>query len=360
MSTGTSSSPGPFGALADVAAAFDGGRDYLSACTGGLPPRAAVRAMTADLERAATRGPDTRALDATVVASRAHAAHILGVRAEDVAIGSQTSVMVSLLAANLPDGAEVLAADGDFSSLLLPFVYAGRGIRVRTVPLDDLATRIRPGTALVAFSLVQSGTGAVADADAIVAAARAVGARTLCDLTQAAGWMPVDAARFDAAVCHAYKWLCAPRGVAFLTLRASFAQALRPVHAGWYAGDDPWSSTYGTGAALATTARRFDVSPAWQAFVGAEPALALFAGAPIDRVREHTTGLAREFRARLDLPEPATGSAIVTWPDADGAQLGRLTAAGITASGRAGRARVAFHVFNDTEDVDRAAAALGR
>jgi selenocysteine lyase/cysteine desulfurase len=346
--------------IAHVAAAFDGGRDYLAACTGGLPPRAAVAALTADLQRAAHCGPDTAALTASVSAARTDAARILGVVPDDVAIGSQTSVLVSLLAANLPDGAEVLGAEGDFSSLLLPFVYAGRGIRIRTVPLTELAGEVRPDTALVAFSLVQSATGAVADADAVVAAARARGARTLCDLTQAAGWMPVDASRFDAAVCHAYKWLCAPRGVAFLALASDYARTLRPVHAGWYAGDDPWSSCYGTGATLASSARRFDVSPAWQAFVGAEPALRLFAGAPMAKIHAYTTGLAARFRARMDLPEPGTPSAIVTWPDLEGADLRRLTASGIFASGRAGRARVAFHVFNDLDDVERAAVALGR
>ena len=48
------------------------------------------------------------------------------------------------------------------------------------------------------------------------------------------------------------------------------------------------------------------------------------------------------------------------WADPDGAALVRLSEAGIVASGRAGRARVAFHVFNDGEDVDLAARALGR
>ncbi|MDF2555635.1 MAG: selenocysteine lyase, partial [Microbacterium sp.] len=52
--------------------------------------------------------------------------------------------------------------------------------------------------------------------------------------------------------------------------------------------------------------------------------------------------------------------AIVSWPDADGSALAHLRAAGISASGRAGRARVAFHVFNDEADVTRAARALGR
>lgn len=338
--------------------AFGGGRDYLAACTGGLLPLAAIAALRWELDRAVDRGPDPRALTITVEAARADAARILGVNGEDVAIGSQTSVQVALIAANLPDDAEVLGVEGDFSSLLLPFVYAGRGIRVRTVPLADLAGEIRPGVALVAFSLVQSATGEVADAGAIVTAARAAGARTLCDLTQAAGWMPVDAARFDAAVCHAYKWLCAPRGVSFLALAPEYAAGLRPVQAGWYAGADPWVSTYGTAATLGPGAGRFDVSPAWQAFVGARPSLELFAAAPMPEIHAYTTGLAARFRAERGLPQPGLPSAIVTWPDPEGADLARLTASGITASGRAGRARVAFHVFNDDADVDHAVAAL--
>ena len=50
----------------------------------------------------------------------------------------------------------------------------------------------------------------------------------------------------------------------------------------------------------------------------------------------------------------------MTWADPDGSDLARLAAAGIVASGRAGRARVAFHVFNDEDDVGAALAALGR
>ena len=53
-------------------------------------------------------------------------------------------------------------------------------------------------------------------------------------------------------------------------------------------------------------------------------------------------------------------SAIVSWPDAGGDDLAALSAAGVTASGRAGRARVSFHLWNDEEDVDLAATAVGR
>ena len=63
---------------------------------------------------------------------------------------------------------------------------------------------------------------------------------------------------------------------------------------------------------------------------------------------------------RGDLPQADRSSAIVTWPDPDGTAPAALRGAGIVASGRAGRARVAFHIFNDEADVTRAARALGR
>ncbi|WP_349815113.1 hypothetical protein [Curtobacterium sp. MCBD17_026] len=49
----------------------------------------------------------------------------------------------------------------------------------------------------------------------------------------------------------------------------------------------------------------------------------------------------------------------MTFADADGAALRALTAAGVTASGRAGRLRIAFHLWNDESDVTDVVAALG-
>ncbi|SCY09589.1 Selenocysteine lyase/Cysteine desulfurase [Microbacterium sp. LKL04] len=341
---------------ADVRAAFPDARGYVAACTAGIPTRATRAAVRADLDAL----PDPVRYAAVAERCRTSFARLVGVAPESVALGAQTSAMVSLLAASLPDGAVVLCPDGEFSSLVLPFVHAGRGITVRTVPLEALAASIEPGDTMVAFSIVQSATGAVADADAIVAAARAHGVRTLCDATQAVGWMPVAAGAFDALVCHAYKWLCAPRGVAFLTVTEDFAASILPRQAGWYAGTDPWASCYGGDATLAASARRFDVSPAWQAFVGAEPALALFADANPAALRDEVTALAAALRSRLGLPQPIRATPIVTWRDENGADIARLREAGVVASSRAGNARVALHVFNDLRDVDDIARTLGR
>lgn len=346
--------------LRGARAEFAGGRSYLAACTVGLPIHATRAAVIADLDAAASGHASAVEYTAVVERTRAHFARLVGVDSSRIAIGSQASVFAGLIAAAVPDGAEVLCVEGDFASMVLPFAHAGRGIRLRTAPLAHLAEAITADTWLVAFSVVQSATGEVADAAAIRAAAARHGARTLCDATQAIGWLPVDAADYDAVICHAYKWLCAPRGVAFLAISGEFAQQVPAIFAGWYSGADPWTSCYGHTVALAPDATRFDVSPAWQAFVGAEPALELFASLDPAALYAHATGLAERFSAGMGLDPAARPSAIVTWLDLDGGDLARLTAAGIVASGRAGRARVAFHVFNDEHDVADALAALGR
>lgn len=343
--------------LDDLRSDFDPAPGYLNAATAGVPPRRTVRALRADLDRWGSGGLDVPRYEEAVGAARARFAALARVPVDRVAIGAQVSAMAAVVAASLPDGARVVCVDGDFTSTVYPFLAQAPRLQVCHAPADRLAEAVVPGVDLVAYSLVQSATGQVLDDDAVVAAARAAGAWTLCDLTQAAGWLPVDAGRYDVSVTAAYKWLCAPRGVGFLTVRPEVQDRLRPVQAGWYAGDDPWTSCYGPEMHLAADARRFDVSPAWQAWLGAAESLDAFAATDPAAVRAHAVGLADAFRAGLGLP--SGGSAIVSLPDADGARRAALESAGCRVAGRAGRVRVAFHVWNDEEDVARALAALG-
>ncbi|MGR0219456.1 aminotransferase class V-fold PLP-dependent enzyme [Agromyces sp. ZXT2-6] len=336
---------------------FPAGRGYLAACTLGIPATATVAAVARDLERWRDGVNSPAEYTAVLERARGHAATLLGANVDRVAVGSQGSVFVALAAASAPAGARVVVVDGDFSSVVAPFLAHG-DLDVQHAPLDRLAEAVTPSTWLVAFSLVQSATGEIADAASVIAAARAAGALVLIDTTQATGWMPTDRLDADIIVCHAYKWLSAPRGAAFMAVSDRALDELVPLTAGWYSGEDPWASCYGPELYLAAGARRFDVSPAWHAWAGAEAALELAASLDLDAVRHHDVGLADAFRERLDLPPSA--SAIVSWPDPEGCDLASLTAAGLAASGRAGRARVAFHLWNDEEDVDRAARALGR
>jgi selenocysteine lyase/cysteine desulfurase len=336
---------------------FAAGSGYLAACTLGLPADVTREAVRRDLDRWATGVASGDEYSAILERARVHAAALLGVETRRIATGSQVSVFASLAAASAPSGAEILCVDGDFSSVIGPFLARG-DLRVRHVPLHALADAVTARTWMVSYSLVQSATGEVADAASVATAARDAGARVLIDTTQATGWMPTTELEADMIVCHSYKWLCAPRGAAFAAFSDRAMAELTPLAAGWYSGTDPWASCYGPDLHLADDAGRFDLSPAWHAWVGAEAALDFAASLDAEEVRIYDVGLANAFRERLGLV--ASDSAIVTWPDAEGDDLAALTVAGITASGRAGRARVAFHLWNDDEDVHLAARAIGR
>jgi selenocysteine lyase/cysteine desulfurase len=330
---------------------------YLNTATIGLPPRRAVDAMSAALEVWRSGRAEAAAYDPIVARARERFAALAGTTPDRVAIGNQASTFAGLVAAALPAGARVLAAEEDFSSLLFPFLaHADRGLEVRTVPLAGLLEAIGPGIDLVAVSAVQSADGRLLPGglEALAAAAARHGCLSYVDATQAIGWLPFEAERFDFVACAAYKWLLSPRGTAFGVVRPERLGMLRPLFPGWYAGDDPWASIYGPPLRLAKDARRLDISPAWLAWVGTLPALELLAEVGIAAIHRHDLGLANRLRARLGLPPG--DSAIVTVA-AEGAWE-RLRAAGIVASVRAGAVRLSFHLHNTEADVEAAAAAL--
>lgn len=331
---------------------------YLNASTLGLPPRRTADALRAAVDAWQAGQACAVAYGSVVEAARGLYARLVGVPTGWVAVGSQASVMVADVAAALPDGATVLVVDGDFTSVTGPFeAQARRGVRLLPVPLEELAqavVSVRPTA--VAFSLAQSVDGRLADGRAVADAARSVGALTLCDTTQATGWLDVDAASWDVTVCSAYKWLCCPRGSAFMTVRPEAMDRLAGHNRGWYAGADVWSSVYGLGFAEAPDARRFDVSPAWLAWVGAVPSLETLLELPAAQRRRHGADLADALRDRLGLP--GEGRPVVCLDDGDGSVLTALTAAGCTTAARGGRVRLAFHLWNDGDDVERVVDAL--
>jgi selenocysteine lyase/cysteine desulfurase len=183
--------------------------------------------------------------------------------------------------------------------------------------------------------------------DAISSAAASYDALTLVDATQACGWLPLDAARFSLVVTGGYKSLCR---TAFMTIAPQLRDRIVPLAAGWYAGEHPWDSCYGTPVRLASDARRFDVSPAWLSWHAAAATLELFEALGLGRIHEHNLALANRLRTGLGL-EPGD-SAIVSLNAADEATE-RLADAGVKASVRANRIRLSCHLYNDEEDVDR-------
>ncbi|MGW1817631.1 aminotransferase class V-fold PLP-dependent enzyme [Streptomyces sp. NPDC002125] len=334
---------------------FAPGSTYLNTSTCGLLPRRAAEAVRklADESVMGVRGG--LGSFASVDAARAGFARLAGVTPARVALGGSVAAHVGLIAASLPPGAEVLAPEGEFSSVVSPFAVRG-DLRMRYVPLTGLAEAVRPGTALVAFSAVQSSDGRIADLDAVREAAAAHGARTMLDASQSAGWLPLDAGAFDYTVTGGYKYLLSPRGTSFLTVTEEAQSSLPALYASWVAAEDRSNSTYGPVEKLAAEARRFDEPVAFLAYHAAEQSLELLAEVGIEAVHAHATGLAARFREGLEsIGHPAVpgASAVVAVPGLGGREPD-LAEAGVMVSARAGNLRAAFHLYNTVADVDRA------
>ncbi len=328
---------------------------WLNTASYGLPPRPAWESMQAALRDWRSGRTSWEGWGQSVEAARSRFARMIGVAAADVAVGAQVSQMLAPVGAGLPDGATVLVPDIEFTSNVFPWaVHADRGVTLRTAPVAKLAEHLDPDVDLVAFSLVQSADGEVADLAAITQAARECGAMVLVDATQACGWFPFDASQADVVVAGAYKWMMSPRGTGFCYLAPAVRQRFRPVSAGWFAGERVHGSYYGLPMRLAPDARAFDLSPAWHAWVGTDPALEVIEQIGVQTIYEHNVALANRFLTGLG--QPPSNSAIVT-VDVPGAQ-GKLEAAGIRAAVRNGVLRASFHVYSTESDVDAALNAL--
>jgi selenocysteine lyase/cysteine desulfurase len=320
-----------------LSSAFTPSGHYLDTATYGLAPGSAVAELQAVTAQWAAGTYDPLSCDAVLARARATFARLVDAEPADVAIGHQVSPLVAAVAGSLPPGSRVFAAEGDFTSLLFPFAAAGH--ELHTVELHRLAEAIDAQTDVVAVSAVQSADGRLADLDAITAAACTHEALTVLDATQACGWLQLDARRFDVVLVGGYKWLCHPRGTAFMVAGAAARERLRALNAGWYAGEHPWETCYGLPLRQAAEAS----------------SLELLADVGIERIHDHDLALANRLRAGLDL-EPADSAIVSFTADAHAGE--RLRAAGVRSSVRAGRVRISPHLYNDDADVDRALEAL--
>jgi selenocysteine lyase/cysteine desulfurase len=327
---------------------------YLNTASYGLPPQPAWEALQAVLADWRVGRTSWEGWDEATRTSRESFARLLGVPGTEVAVGAQLSQLIGPVAAAVPDGARVVVPDIEFTSNLFPWLVHQDRLTVETPTTDGLVDAVSDGCDVVAFSLVQSATGEVADYEGIVAAARAVGALVVVDATQGCGWVPFDASKADVVAVASYKWLMAPRGTALAYLSPAVQASTKPLAAGWYAGADVHTSYYGPPLRLAPDARRFDVSPAWFGWVAAAPAFALVEEIGVPAIHDHNVALANRFLAGLDRPPGNSAIVTVDVPDAQA----KLEAAGIRAAVRAGLVRASFHLYSTPADVDMALDAL--
>ncbi|RKH58899.1 aminotransferase class V-fold PLP-dependent enzyme [Corallococcus aberystwythensis] len=187
-----------------------------------------------------------RELEPLLNEARAELAAFVGVDADDLAFVPNATTGVNTVLRNLrfQPGDELLVTDNEYnaSKNALDVAAAEQGVKVvvATLPwpvsspesvVDAVMARVTPRTRLVLIDHITSQTALVMPLAELVRRLRERGVETLVDGAHGPGMVPLALQELGAAYytgnCH--KWLCAPKGAAFLYVRRDLQRGFKPM-----------------------------------------------------------------------------------------------------------------------------------
>jgi len=187
------------------------------------------------------------------------ARHVLGkyvnARADDLVYVPNATFGVNVVARslNLSPGDEVLITDHEYGACVRAwqFMSQKRGFKIiqQPVPLPLSSSEetcelfwqgITERTRVIFISHISSPTAQRLPVEAICARAREAGIMTVVDGAHAPGQIPLDrqAIGADFYTGNGHKWLCSPKGSAFLYTRPERQSLIEPLVVGWGWGED--------------------------------------------------------------------------------------------------------------------------
>jgi selenocysteine lyase/cysteine desulfurase len=194
---------------------------------------------------------------------------------DGVAMVPSAAYGLATAARNLPlrrDQA-VLVLDGQFPSNLIAWQQrcaevGARVLAAAPAPGQSLTEAVlarladTPGIAVAALSHCDWHDGRLLDLDRIAPAVRATGAALVLDLSQSAGVLAMDLARWqpDFVVSVGYKWLLGPMGLSWLWASPRWRVDATPIEHHWLARDagEDWTFPSDAPPPFMPGARRFD------------------------------------------------------------------------------------------------------
>ncbi|WNG34547.1 aminotransferase class V-fold PLP-dependent enzyme [Archangium violaceum] len=187
-----------------------------------------------------------RELEALTDAARASLGAFLDADPDDLAFinNATTGVNTVLQSLRFAPGDELLTTDHEYnaSKNALDFVASRWGVKVVVVKLpwpvpspqavvDAVLAHVTERTRLLLIDHITSQTALVLPLATLVRAMRERGVETLVDGAHGPGQVPLSLRQLGVAYysgnCH--KWLCAPKGAAFLYVRRDLQPGIRPV-----------------------------------------------------------------------------------------------------------------------------------
>jgi cysteine desulfurase/selenocysteine lyase len=367
---------------------FDG-RTWLNAAHQGPLPRVAVAAAQQALrEKTAPHLIDDASFVELPRQLREHLGRLINAPAEELVLGNSASWGLQVLANALPwrNGDEILVLSDEFPATVFPWLVAeAAGAHVRRLELgapvlepDRLASELTPRTRVVAVNWVRSLTGHMVDLRGLQEVCGRRGVHLVVNATQGLGALPFDVAAIPVAAiaCSGFKWLLGPYATGFAWFRPDVLETLRPIQAYWLAlpdgveldlnleGEHRLRDDLGARAYdVFGTANFLNFAP-WAAALGylLERGLAEIAEhdqALVERLVGSLEGRGYDFISPTDAGKR---SAIVVVSAGDARRneeiYALLAQERIDVALRGGNLRLSPHLYNTTEDIDRAVGVL--
>lgn len=189
-------------------------------------------------------------------------ARFLCVGADDVVFFTNPTTAANMIARNLDlkPGDEILATDHEYGAMDRTWRYisakTGATYVQQPIPLpllnqddfvDQLFVGLTSNTRVVFISHISSPTALIFPVKEVCRRAREAGLISIVDGAHAPGQIPLDlidsGADLYIGACH--KWLCAPKGAAFLYARPDIQPRLEPFVVSWgYDSEKPGTSQF--------------------------------------------------------------------------------------------------------------------
>jgi isopenicillin-N epimerase len=222
--------------------------DYLNHGSFGACPKVILEKQS-ELRMRLEREPVDffiRELPGLLAEARAALAKFVRADGDDLALVPNATAGVNAVVRSLAfsPGDELLTTDHAYAACTKTLDYAaaraGARVVVAEVPfplrgeedvIGPILAAVTPRTRLAMLDHVTSPTALIFPIERLVADLSARGVDTLVDGAHALGMIPLDLTRLGAAyyTANAHKWLCVPKGAAFLHVRKDRQKGLHPI-----------------------------------------------------------------------------------------------------------------------------------
>ena len=356
---------------------------YLNFAAHAAIPRVALDAVQASV--AAKMRPhivDDLSFFSVAANLRQALATLIGASPDEIALttGAGAGLAVIAYALEWSAGDEVIISRGEFPVQYATWkpMEAREGIKVRIVvphgqfiQADDLIAAMTPRTRVISVSHVRFDDGSMLDVPSLAAACKRNGTLLVLDVSQSCGAIPMNVGNLQAdfIVCAGYKYLLSPWGTGFLWARKETLDSLRRGPYNWLSqGVESFARLNYVDPEPAPTLSRWDSAEAATTYnfnltvMEASVRFVLNAGPAL--IRDHNQALINHFFERL--PEgyrpasPRQASQRGVFGCIEAGSRGdteflyqALRNERFVVALREGKIRVAPHLLNSTEDIDR-------